>query len=157
MRERIKVPSEAKIAWGVAHTKARNAIIWIHDLETTEEKQGIEKLGGPKLGYCCLGRGCVVLDVPFRPRDGYSEEFRSRVGLLQANGGNGSSTCVSLSALNDTRRVPFKVIAQNIKLTLRDRFSPRVAELLEWYFHEQQKPALPASELPTDPFEGFER
>lgn len=36
-------------------------LAWLHDLETTEAKQGRRALHTEDEKYCCLGRACVVL------------------------------------------------------------------------------------------------
>lgn len=42
-----------------------NLLRWIIDLETTNAKQANQFLRTKDNRFCCLGRACVVLDVPF--------------------------------------------------------------------------------------------
>ena len=57
-----------------------NQEAWLHDLETTEAPQAKGRLFDG-VGYCCLGRACVVLEplVPF-VRCTLSDEYTFGVG-----------------------------------------------------------------------------
>lgn len=44
-----------------------NLRAWIHDLRTTDAKQGMGGLRTKDDGYCCLGRGALVLGLELVP------------------------------------------------------------------------------------------
>src|SRR5262245_23667519 len=103
---------------------------WLHDLETTTEPQTEGRLHrliaseGSQAGYCCLGRGCVVLAVPEVHHDVYGAFESEYIGApasvvkaLRLRGKLGSATDgrqQSLAELNDDG-LTFKEIAEEIR------------------------------------------
>ena len=63
------------------HQQALNARHWLGTLLTTRYPQGKGRLGDAGLGYCCLGVGCKILDVPYHYDSGFSTLFSANVGL----------------------------------------------------------------------------
>lgn len=94
-----------------------NRETWITALETTDHPQGRMRLGDPEFGYCCLGLGCAVLDIEFKPYVGTSESFREAVGLATDDGSfmqaPGYFTC--LTAVNDSDKLTFRQIAKILR------------------------------------------
>lgn len=93
----------------------RDRETWLQALETTTAKQGTGRLGSSSDGFCCLGLGCSVLDVPYYSGAPRSETFARRVGLRTANGEALFDASESLVSLNDHRKFPFAQIAARIR------------------------------------------
>lgn len=66
--------------------KIQNAVKWIDGLIDGDFKKGIGKLGNEKMGYCCLGAGCKILNIPYRPTFEVSKVFQKNVGLTGVDG-----------------------------------------------------------------------
>lgn len=121
--------------------QARNAIKWIDGLLKTRLKQGEGQLGNKEDGYCCLGYGCVKLEIPFIFDEGTSEIFQENVGLF-ADNGNIRNTFFfiddleygSLVDLNDDAKLTFNQIAKEIKNNLDGLFVPKVASILKKHY-----------------------
>lgn len=94
---------------------------WLQALETTTAKQGTKRLGDAARGFCCLGIGCEVLDIPYDPDEGMSMVFQKRVGLRFANGLPVSHQ-PSLARLNDHHMMPFAKIAAHLRAHMFEYF-----------------------------------
>lgn len=134
-------------------TKAKNAIKWIDGLSKTKSKQGTGELGDSKIGYCCLGYGCKVLDLPYDPSAADSKLFKDSVGLVNVDGYFDSfkadssvtvkvkdekHTCYSLVDLNDDVNISFRRISTIIKKNLGNLFTLDVAEKLTQHYYNKQ-------------------
>ena len=116
--------------------QTKNAIKWIDKLSTTRMKQGRLRLGGSKIGYCCLGVGCKVLGIEYRPEGVHSEKLKSEVGLrcLRGGGLRYDGELSDLVALNDSRQLSFRKISTVIKNNLHELFIPEVAKELSQHY-----------------------
>ena len=139
--------------------KALDAILWIDRLATTKAKQQDGRLGDSEKGYCCLGYGCQVLDVPFESEDSYSEEFQQRIGLLSSfgsfhvphdnpkgrimkninvpiveDGDRDEQSISSLADLNDDTKYSFRKISTIIKKYPEKLFEPKVASKIKKHY-----------------------
>jgi hypothetical protein len=106
----------------------QNAIKWIDELLTTQTKQGKGKLGNAETGFCCLGLGCSILDVPYQSEDSFDDGLTIKVGLHDAEGGFfdergdllylpfGTDSWSSLANANDS-----EVSFRDIGKTMRDK------------------------------------
>lgn len=112
------------------YTKEQEA--WLRDLEKTRAKQGRRALHTDS-GYCCLGRGCIVLkrlghDVRHEdfigmisryrayglgPRGAYDDNVLSN-GLRKLLGLSKRSMC-ECAKMNDAETMSFKQIAKRIR------------------------------------------
>ena len=115
-----------------------NIFKWLEALESGEFKQGTNCLGNAEMGYCCLGLGCVAIDVDFNPLSARSLKFMSAVGLRCSEGTlfDGSfhgKHC--LTEINDFTNAGFKRIAKLIRSRPEDLFIPEVAKA----FREKSK------------------
>jgi len=107
-------------------------IEWLHDLETTTEPQITGSLWSP-VGWCCLGRACAALSVPFE-RVGTKRRYEgatyglpaSVVTRLRLRSDIGDITygvavkdsvdlCEDLASLNDYAGWTFREIAKFIR------------------------------------------
>lgn len=109
---------DTNTAVGVARRK------WIEALRSGKYKQGKGELGDPDTGFCCLGVGCVVLDIPFYSGDSNNSEFATAVGLHTADSDFSDDTGEiqplfwnqpSLMQANDDTNAGFKRIAKFIE------------------------------------------
>lgn len=96
---------------------------WVEALQSGKYSQGTGGLGDPKNGYCCLGVGCDILEIPFRAPSPSSVEFVVEMGLNDLAGSfvdheRGGFCEVmgtrSLVKANDSALLPHAVIAQII-------------------------------------------
>lgn len=114
----------------------RNLESWIHDLETTDAKQGVQVLRTIEDGYCCLGRACVVMGGRFvrseanewfvlvgnshRMYASLDEEVLRSLGLTWTDQGH-------LAAMNDRGGKTFPEIAAWLRENILPRFAPQSA------------------------------
>ena len=114
--------------------KIANAVKWIEVLPTAKQATEIKyksRLGDAENGYCCLGLGCDVIGLSYRPSDGFSSEFKTAVGLLHEEGqlyGGTFYNRTTLAAVNDGTKAGFKRIAKFIKTNPYKLFHTDVAE-----------------------------
>lgn len=97
----------------------KNIKIWRDDLRTTTARQGIGKLGDEETGFCCLGRACVAMGMPYDP---YADSPDSNVSLKFSTF-RGINTIFYdfsylFSALNDRSGLTFQEIADIIDINL---------------------------------------
>lgn len=124
--------------------QADNAIKWIDDLLVTKDPQGQTCLGDYNVGYCCLGKGCKVLNIIYDPMDGSSGELKSKVGLftelgqLKNKNRLPKGTLSDLASLNDMARWSFKKIGQYMIKEPQQMFLPKVAELINKHYTKSQ-------------------
>lgn len=94
---------------------------WLNDLVTTKEKQGKSRLGNSKIGYCCLGRECVVNKRQYASFDPYAslifdgphsiEPTRSDVWEDESSPGEYMQIREIFATANDDYKMTFKEIA----------------------------------------------
>jgi len=113
--------------------ESKAAIHWINALLTTEEKQATGMLGNSKNGYCCLGLGCKVLEVPYDEEDTDSSALRCKV-TLRSNIGDPKDGLPALTTLNDECHFSFKEIAVRLITMPEQYFMPRVATRIKEHF-----------------------
>ena len=120
-----------------------NAKKWVAALRSVEFKQAYGTLGGPDMGYCCLGVACVVYEretgkkLPKEVGGSYAEgdlcggawaDVRHWVGLDDGCGGfrfvvaAGDAFDDGLANLNDSREFGFDQIADIIESEPRGLF-----------------------------------
>ena len=119
-------------------TKSENAIKWINELLTTNEKQGTGQLGDQEKGFCCLGLGCYVLGVEYNWSLFNSRDFSDAVGLLSlegeptkyyVKGDNQEDIRLDyISSLNDNHKQSFNDIANHLIQYPEYYFEQKVAE-----------------------------
>lgn len=98
---------------------------WLRDLETTKARQGGARLRTDTGGYCCLGRGCVVLKKMGLRDPSLTEALKhnsflppiaeAALGLRSNRGDSIAANLSSCIQLNDTRRLSFKQIAKQLR------------------------------------------
>jgi hypothetical protein len=114
----------------------KNAINWIEKLATAEKdgiKRGTRQLKSANGGFCCLGYGCFLGNIEYRPEASFSEDFTESVGLHDDMGtpiSNGSS-CVTM---NDSLSLSFSEISAELKEYVSDYFIPEVAKGINEHF-----------------------
>lgn len=110
--------------------KAANAIIWINELLTTKDKQGVGSLGSDDIGYCCLGIGCKVLNIKIDPMDESSFNLKERVGLHTEDGEGATDLdrVDPLVDLNDIKKYTFLEIGTILKQNPGAYFAAEVAK-----------------------------
>lgn len=122
------------------------AIKWIDKLQKTRMKQGMNRLGSSKLGYCCLGIGCQMFGVDFRDKQSISHAFKEKVGLLVVNGTTKNEKGLyvrnkkgkmimsnSLAGLND-KEVSFNAISKLLKARPSLFFEYDIAEEINEHY-----------------------
>jgi hypothetical protein len=122
--------------------KANNAVKWIDELSTTDEKQGHGSLGDAETGYCCLGLGCKITGVSFESYGADSSEFSEKIGMRSDSGGfsppiivDNGDYAYSLIDLNDDCEEPFSDISKNILTRLDSLFYDNVAKLIKKHYN----------------------
>ncbi len=118
--------------------KAKNAIKWIENLPNYKQaKRGNRGLLGNECdGYCCLGAGCEILEIPFDPKDINSDCFKEAVGLkhkdgdLNTNKENEFYGERYLVRVNDNTNAGFKRISKLLKKHPHWMFENEVAEII---------------------------
>jgi len=82
--------------------------VWLRALRTTTEKQGRGKLGNAADGYCCLGLGCAVNNIPYASERGLLTAHQTfRLGLRPG-------AVNALATMNDAHGSSFSAIAAAI-------------------------------------------
>lgn len=111
-----------------------NAVYWIDKLP--EGKQAPIDfrgyLGNETKGFCCLGFGCHVLNVPYDYGAGISHKFQQAVGLITQSGSftEGAEPFYkeyALSVINDHTNAGFKRISQLMRKHPEYMFTTAVA------------------------------
>lgn len=120
--------------------RAKRAIKWIDSLSTTKLKQGRDKLGSVKSGFCCLGLGCELLKISYNDDEANSDIFAKKIGLFDEDGlsssimiWKGGSRMIKIASLilaNDNYKLTFEEISHLIKDNLKLLFKPKVATIL---------------------------
>lgn len=118
--------------------QAQNAVIWIDELLTTEKKQGNGTLGSELFGFCCLGVGCTILNIPFSSNSASSPELKVETGMREYSDTSDKYE-VRLSWLNDTEEYSFKKIGKIMQDNLKVYFKPEVAERIKILFDARNK------------------
>jgi hypothetical protein len=118
--------------------QAKNAVLWINRLATTRVKQGVEELGDSESGYCCLGYGCKILNVPYNPSNVDSDNLADKIGLISSMGEfdtplkyDSINEASMLTELNDEAKYSFRRISTVIKSRVGEIFEPKVAILIK--------------------------
>lgn len=121
--------------------RAEKAIIVIEALARTQRKQGRQRLGDAKRGYCCMGVFCKVLNISFDPKAGFSRKLRDTIGL---NGDYGNPTeyhahgnLQTLASLNDHAGWKFKRIAEHLRTNAIHYFRDKVGEIVAKHYADQ--------------------
>lgn len=127
----------------------KNIIKWVDALESGKYKQGKNKLGDHKSGFCCLGVGCKVLKIDYDPRGSLSESFAYSVGLLKHDGYFSQNSLpyyrntffgkTALTTINDDTKAGFKRIAKLIKNHPDWLFEEEVAKAVKEYYKINKK------------------
>jgi hypothetical protein len=104
------------------------AELWVADLRNPENKQGKRALGDSTNGYCCLGRLCVVLNVPFHSHDCFLPTQAARLSGMKSNDGYFWDVEVDLlyrrlTDMNDGNRGPQKTF-------------PEIADFIEQHWED---------------------
>ena len=123
-------------------TRSDNAIKWIEELYTTQEKQGRFSLGDSYGGFCCLGLGCYILDIDYHTYSSVNKDFTIEVGLLNDAGiplDYDSNKMDSLVNLNDNERKSFKEIGVILKSNPHRYFKKDVAKNIKNYFNVRKE------------------
>jgi hypothetical protein len=118
-------------------TQSASAINWLEKLATAEKdgiKQGKGKLGNADRGFCCLGYGCFVGNIPHRTTDGSNKKFQKSVGLMTATGLPDSGSHGSCSSMNDDMEYSFSKISQVLQEYPHHYFIPEVAQSIKEHF-----------------------
>ena len=134
--------------------KIDNAILWIESLVGCNFKQGQGMLGDDEGGFCCLGLGSFMMDVPFEPEWDLpiDMKFSSKVGLLSVDGEFCGDECfgdiaftemfpeeivggLSLYCLNDDTGIGFKGIQKWITTYPEYYFEKGVAKGIREVYH----------------------
>lgn len=127
----------------LTHQKqAQNAIKWIDSLPQGKQAPDGQRsmLGNSELGFCCLGYGCHIFNIPYNYRDGNSSILASKVGLRTVLGkfrDNLQDNCYrksSLVGLNDRTNAGFKGISKVMKNQPDLMFIPEVAKLIKEHY-----------------------
>jgi len=113
-------------------SKSDNAIKWLEELKTTELKQAKYELGNEEFGFCCLGLGCKVLDIPYCESFAGNNELDEAVGFLNHSGRGG--TKISPVDMNDDEGFDFKQIADQLIKYAETYFKPEVADKVKAHF-----------------------
>ena len=125
--------------------QAQNAIKWIDELPNGKQapRNNRAKLGDALDGFCCIGYGCRILEVP---RDGSAngeqaayETFSDLVGLY-GNLGEFEGTTIdnrSLARLNDSTEEGFQGISDLMRTKPHWMFKPEVAELIAAHYEAE--------------------
>lgn len=103
-------------------TQIDNNLRWRDDLRTTNAKQGTGRLGDSIVGYCCLGRACIVADISYGSIAGNPNHYNWQ----QCYGFANKNDLISLSQFinaNDIELCTFQQIADLIDIMLMDDFS----------------------------------
>lgn len=103
-------------------TQIDNNLRWRDDLRTTNLIQGRGRLGDSIVGYCCLGRGCVVADIPHTSNAGNPNHYNWQQCYGFANKNDLMSLNQFIDA-NDAQLCTFQEIADLIDIMLMDDFS----------------------------------
>ena len=128
--------------------QAKNAIQWIDTLPNYKQADYDDRreLGCAKVGYCCLGAGCVELGVTFERKDGVSKIFQNKVGLMNTKGklyGDGVFNLFygksDLTNINDYTHAGFKRIEKLLRTKPHWMFTPEVADLITEHYNEETK------------------
>lgn len=116
--------------------QAANAVIWIETLLETTEKQTTGRLGAPDTGYCCLGIGCKILEVPASPHAAVSSSFCGKVGLYDRQGlsVNTDDFSRSLVGMNDKLKYSFAKIGRVLATEPEAYFRTSVANKIKSVF-----------------------
>jgi hypothetical protein len=113
-----------------------NAVKWIEALLHGEHKQGKSKLGNKKIGFCCWGLGCYIVDLPYRSYEGWNDFFYKHVGFNSQYGIISPSFYneTSLARINDNTDAGFKRIGKYLIKHAKTNFNKEVAEHITNYF-----------------------
>lgn len=90
---------------------------WVKDLKETKEKQGRHSLGGSSMGFCCLGRLCVVEGILFNdvakepPMGSLSLKLTAKINSMLGRIPNQ----YSLAGMNDYDGLTFLQIAERLE------------------------------------------
>ena len=117
--------------------KLKNAIIWIDKLFSTDLLQASGQLGDKESGFCCLGLGCHILNIPYDIDKESNVEFMESVGLLNPVGESKNNDLESLVALNDDFFYSFKQIADHLTANPEEYFESEVAEKISNNFNKK--------------------
>ena len=123
------------------------AVAWIEELLSDGYAKGTESLGDDDEGYCCLGVGCVALNIDFYKGDDHSIELATKVGLLNEYGEfeskykemeieNDSSSLVSL---NDETELSLKEIGEFIRDHTELLFNSATANLINEHYKNEEE------------------
>ncbi len=123
--------------------KAKNAIKWIENLPNYKQaKRGNRgSLGNECDGYCCLGAGCEILEIPFDPLDINSDCFKKAVGLKHKDGDLNTDRENEfygeryLVRVNDNTNAGFKRISKLLKKHTDWMFENEVAKIITKHFN----------------------
>jgi len=123
----------------------KNAIKWIDNLPNYKQAPygNRMKLGNAEDGYCCLGAGCKILNIPYIDKLGLSVEFKHEVGLKYNNGmfikeDQTYYDCDSLTSLNDITKAGFKRITKLMKSHPEWMFEPEVAKGIKQHYTNER-------------------
>ena len=124
--------------------QVKNAIKWVEALRSGEYKQAPfgnrAKLGNEEDGYCCLGVGCVVLELKHSPLDEHSSRLKDAVGLRYVEGNLLYSSyyrAASLGMINDMTHAGFKRIGTLLKTHPEWVFKMEVAKKLKEHYQKE--------------------
>jgi len=123
--------------------KAKNAIKWIENLPNYKQAEIGHRgsLGNEYEGYCCLGAGCEILEIPFNPMDTNSDCLKEAVGLkhkdgdLNTNRENKFYGNRYLVEVNDKTNAGFKRISKLLKKHPDWMFENEVAKIITKNFN----------------------
>lgn len=102
-----------------------NAVKWLDELTTTDKPQGKEQLGDRYTGFCCLGVGCALFELDYRPENGSSDDFEDLVGI---------EVTARLVEMNDKSDHTFEEIADAVKKNPSLCFTPAVSEAIKKHY-----------------------
>lgn len=117
--------------------KIQNAINWIEALLSGKYPQGKYKLGDDKIGYCCWGLGCKIVNLGYSPSQGWNMELNKHIGFIN-NTGNLHTNLLDFSALHQANDngVSFYSIARHLVLHADEQFEHEVAVAVKEHFKD---------------------
>ncbi|GEM_PF-1728058 len=135
------------------------AILWLEDLMTATDRgigQTKEELGNKAIGFCCLGRACVVTKIKYRGLTATSSALVGKVGLLSEVGASHYEkieppiteeddigmlvsswtrrSTPSCAQMNDKEGYSFKKISKRLQKYPNQYFLPEVAKGIKEHF-----------------------
>ena len=116
--------------------QSENAIKWIETLLSRKYKQGRERLGDEKTGFCCWGLGCFIVNMKYIPEKDWETDLAEKVGFLNTNGDIFPSLYgyKNLAEVNDETTAGFKRIGKHLIKYSENNFLPNVSKAIKMFF-----------------------